>query len=214
MGPVNPWPGSSSAVPTCSSCPFIVTVPDRLPQPQMTTLSTSRSPHLHPLQDPVYPTLFADQGSDSTATLLRGNYSRGIRHNGHLASTRFTQVNPCAANPQACISKRGSPRHQHHDGSAGDGVCLVIIRHLRQLQRTLHRMPVEYLSVQYPRCKAWLINRQYTGNDCFTLCPCHNLYEKWTPHHLPVFHCMQDIQLTHQLSTQDYFHDGHETSTQ
>ncbi|PYH67677.1 uncharacterized protein BO88DRAFT_311801, partial [Aspergillus vadensis CBS 113365] len=48
-----------------SSCPFIVTVPDRLSQPQMTTLSTSRSPHLHPLQDPVYPTLFADQGSDS-----------------------------------------------------------------------------------------------------------------------------------------------------
>ncbi|KAL7658399.1 hypothetical protein ACMYSQ_004527 [Aspergillus niger] len=52
----------------CSSCPSIVTVPDRLPQPQisqMTTLSTSRSPHLHPLQDPVYPALFADQASDS-----------------------------------------------------------------------------------------------------------------------------------------------------
>ncbi|GCB20408.1 hypothetical protein AAWM_03293 [Aspergillus awamori] len=59
----------------CSSCPFIVTVPDRLPQPQisqMMTLSTSRSPHLHPLQDPVYPALFADQASDSpTHTISR-----------------------------------------------------------------------------------------------------------------------------------------------
>lgn len=107
MGPVNPWPGSSSAVPTYSSCPFIVTVPDRLPQPQITTLSTSRSPHLHPLQDPVYPTLFADQGSDSTATPLRGNYSRGIGHNGHLASTRFIPVNPCAAHPQSASRSEG-----------------------------------------------------------------------------------------------------------
>ncbi|OJJ77775.1 hypothetical protein ASPBRDRAFT_114929, partial [Aspergillus brasiliensis CBS 101740] len=52
----------------CSSCPFIATVPDRLPQPRMTTLFTSRSPHLPSLQDPVYPALLADQGSESGPT--------------------------------------------------------------------------------------------------------------------------------------------------